>query len=194
MKLHYSSVLTLILVAGCATDPTAMSPPTLSLEHYKAATSLTTSQGDKYIQFSTEKGYVEPYASPREFTATYLLASVDRNTGQAGYVLNVMASTTQPSSQATVSYAAPEGWLQQTVKVKHGTRHCVASDCWQLESVAVVLPEALLRTYARQYLPQHPGVWSFKIAPATTGAVSYAEIAGLLARVDDYRATLNLAR
>jgi hypothetical protein len=190
--MRYLLVFTLVLLYGCATPPTAPPPTHLTKEHFRHATTLVAKPGEAYAQLSTEQGYVEPYDGAREFTATYLVASVDRETGKAGYALSFMDTTTQPRRQAKISYESPEGWMEQQVKVQNGSRLCKESDCWNLESVSAVLPEALLRAYAKRYTPGTAGNWPFRIAPETTGALAYAEIAGLLERVDEYRATLGM--
>lgn len=187
-----SSLAGFLLLHGCATPPATEPPADLTKEHFKETVTLTAKTDAPYAQLSTEKGFVEPYDGARSFTATYLVASVDRKSGKAGYALSFMDTTTRPRRQAKISYESPEGWMEQQVKVQNGSRLCKESDCWNLESVSAVLPEPLLRAYAKRYSPGTPGAWHFRIAPDTTGAISLAEIAGLLERVDAYRAALNI--
>lgn len=190
--MRYLPTLGALLLSGCATTTMTQPHAHLTKEHFKHTTTLTAKAGEPYAQLSTEKGYEETYDGAREFTATYLVASVDRKTGKAGYALSFMDTTTQPRKMAKLSYASPEGWMEQQVKVKHGSRLCKGTECWNLESVSAVLPEDLLRAYAKRYAPGTPGSWPFRIAPDITGEISYAEIAGLLERVDDYRTTLGV--
>lgn len=188
--MRYFPTVVVLLLAGCATAKMVPAPAHLTQEHFQHATTLTAQAGKPYAQLSTEKGFEESYDGAREFTATYLVASVDRKTGQAGYALIFMDTTTQPRRVAKLSYASPEGWMEQQVKVQNGSRLCQNGECWNLESISAVLPEALLKAYAQRYEAGMPGAWPFRIAPDSSGEIVYAEIAGLLKRVDEYRATL----
>lgn len=188
--MRYSLTAVVLLLVGCVTANMAPAPAHLTKAHFQHATTLTAQADAPFAQFSTEKGYEEPYDGARTFTSTYLVASVDRKTGQAGYALSFMDTTTQPRRTAKLSYASPDGWMEQQVKVQNGSRLCKDAECWNLESISAVLPEALLKAYAKRYVAGTPGAWPFRIAPDVSGEIAYAEIAGLLERVGAYRATL----
>ncbi len=186
--------LSILLASGCATEKSHTPPPNLTASHFKQTATVTPLDADSHAKLSTEKGYEEPYTGPGDFTARYLIASVDRKTGRAGYALSFMDVTHKPRVQAQVSYESPEGWMETAVKVENGPRKCTDGDCWNLESVSIPLKESLLKTYAQRYQPNAGLSWHFKIAPNLQGEIPLAEIAGLLERVDDYRATLQIER
>jgi len=187
MFVRHFSCLVAVLLAGCATDKAVSTAPKLGMEHFRATTTQVNLGAGSQIKLSTEKGYEEPYDTPRDFKASYLIATLDRHTGIAGFALNVMDSTTHPRVKAKVTYESPEGWMEQTVKVQSGVRKCHDGDCWNLESIAVPLQEDLLRAYAKRAGGGTAAAWQYRIEPELTGAIAYAEMAGLLARVDEYR-------
>lgn len=187
MFVRHFSCLVAVLLAGCATDKAVSTAPKLGMEHFRTTTTQVNLGTGSQIKLSTEKGYEEPYDTPRDFKASYLIATLDRHTGIAGFALNVMDSTAHPRVKAKVTYESPEGWMEQTVKVQSGVRKCHDDDCWNLESIAVPLQEDLLRAYAKRAGGGTAGAWQYRIEPELTGAIAYAEMAGLLARVDEYR-------
>ena len=187
MFIRHFSCLVALSLAGCAADKAVPTAPNLGMEHFRTTITQTPLGPGSQIKLSTEKGYEEPFDAPRDFKASYLVATLDRHTGIAGFALNVMEATTQPRVKAKVTYESPAGWMEQTVRVQSGARKCRDGDCWNLESITVPLQEELLRAYAKRQGGGATGAWQYRIEPDLTGVIAYAEMAGLLDRVDEVR-------
>ena len=75
--------------------------------------------------------------------------------------------------------------------------NCAAGDCTYTEHVAFPVDEDLLRQLAAGRTPGKPAIWSYKLiaktGPEFTGGLSSAEIAGFLAKVDEYTDALPTA-
>jgi hypothetical protein len=190
MLIRHFSFIVAVMLTGCAADQAVSPTADLTMAYFRKTTTQTTVGTENRVKLSTEQGYEEPYDSPRDFKSSYLIATLDRNTGAAGFALNVMDVAIQPRAKAKVTYESPEGWMEQTVRVQSGVRKCRDGDCWNLESIAVGLKEDLLRAYAKRHASGAAGAWQYRIEPNISGQIAYAEIAGLLARVDEYRANV----
>jgi C-terminal processing protease CtpA/Prc len=72
--------------------------------------------------------------------------------------------------------------------------NCAVGDCTYTEHIAFPVDEELLRQLAAAYATGKPELWAFKVigksGPAYAGQLSNAEIAGLLARLDQYTGAL----
>jgi membrane-associated protease RseP (regulator of RpoE activity) len=75
--------------------------------------------------------------------------------------------------------------------------NCAVGDCQYTERIAFSVDEELLRGLAATTVPGKPALWAYKFiaktGPAYAGGLSSAEIAGLLAKVDEYTDALPAA-
>jgi hypothetical protein len=179
--------LLLLVFAGCATDGGMHPPSHLTPEHYAKNAEVSSPTGQGPVQVNTEKGYEEPYADPLHYRGLYLIASVDRKTGKTAFAVDFMQMIKTPRTKVTVFYDAPEGLMRQTIYVRNGARRCKDQECMVLESVSIPLKESLVRYYADRYSPNLDTHWHFRIDPDFTGEIPFAEMAGLLKRVEETR-------
>lgn len=179
--------------AGCATTQDQHPPADLTPDHYARKTEVTPGPNQSPLQLSTEKGFEEPYPDIQHYRGLHLIASIDRKTGQTAYALDFMQMRAKPRTKVTVFYDAPEGLMRQNIYVRNGRRTCKDQVCTILESVSIPLKESLLRHFAARFTPNLDTHWHFRIEPDVEGEVSYAEMAGLLKRVDEARQN-NLSR
>jgi hypothetical protein len=193
-----SAILSLFL-SGCSAEkankPFIVGSSTqLSEAHYRSAIVFEDAPNGTHARFSTEKAVPETLTPPEEYRSDFLIAAVDKKYGNTGFVLTHLDATKSWRSASTVSFETPQGTFSKTAPVKGKKNECNGSDCWHLESVSVVIPESLMRAYALKYPKEQSGSWKFKISPNTDGQIPYAEIAGLLARVDEYRKSLGISK
>ena len=187
------TLLLLTLLTGCSSQPKGpvLPPSNLGADHFKKTAVETTKNSQGNVEFNTEKGFEEPHTSNAEFHAVYLLASLNRTTGKVGYGVDVMNATKRARKMAIVNYESPEGWMEQKIKVVNGRRHCSEEDnCWNFESVSIPLSEQLVKQYAKRYVPGQMQTWKYKILPSEQGEIALAEMAGLVARVEEAKAAL----
>lgn len=174
---------------ACAGQGSLKPPADLTPDHY-ASRSETKSKPDiKQTTINTEKGFEEPYSDPQHYRGLYLLASIDHKTGKTAFALDFMQMTDKPRTKVLVYYDAPEGLMKQNIYVRNARTVCREPPCRTLESVSIPLKESLLRHFAQRYTPNLDTHWHFRIEPDFDGEVSYAEMAGLLKRVDEARKT-----
>ncbi len=179
---------TLVSYAAAAKDPDLLS---LGAEHFTQTASVT--QEAHATLISTERGFVERSGLMGEvWHDEFLVARIDRDSGRASYEMDV--SLTYRGASRSYQTAEFRGLEQlQTVPVKVVKRqviNCPTGECTYTDSLAVALDEALLRHIAQGYVPGKPGLWRFRILAKGgadyRGALSNAEVAGLLAKVDNY--------
>jgi hypothetical protein len=172
-----------------AKDPDLMS---LSMEHFRdSATVKEDAQGDAVI--STEKGFVEHTGPLRMvWKDEFLSGVVDKKTGQKSFRINAwIIYSGRWRSYQTASYQSNTG--PQSVpadKIGAEAANCAVGDCTYTERLAFPIDEELLRRLAAQHTPGKPVLWTYRFVantgPDFAGSVSNAEIAGLLAKVDEY--------
>lgn len=177
-------------LSACASKSTRP-PANLTPEHYVKTATITPRPDLDSIHLNTEKGFEEPYEDNRHYRGTYLLAAIDRKTGKAAIGVDFMQMTDTPRTKVIVTYEAPEGTMRQTIYVKSGHRQCRENDCRVLESISIPLKESLVRHYAKLYSPNLERHWSFKVGEDYSGEIAYAEMAGLIQRIDQARKSLS---
>lgn len=184
-------------LAGCASTgnkaASRVDPASLSKEHFRSATSFKEDAQGAYANFSTENVVKENAASPEEFQSDYLFASVDKKHGNVGFVLIHMGTNKFWRTNANVSIETPQGTFTKVATVKGTKNECSGSDCWHLESVSLVIPESLVRAYAKRYENNRSETWKFKVFPSYEGEIPAGEMAGIMSRVDEYRQSLGLS-
>lgn len=180
------------LLSACS-SPSGKPPANLTPEHYAKTTTVSPRPDQDAIHLNTEKGFEEPYADNQHYHGTYLLAAVDRKSGKAAIGVDFMQMTDTPRTKVVVTYDAPEGTMRQTIYVKNGRRLCRDNQCRVLESISIPLKESLVRYFAKRYTPNLTTHWTYKIGDEYTGEIPYAEMAGLIERIDQARKSLPIS-
>ena len=186
------------LLAAAAIDAAhAKDPGPLSLpaEHFRAtATVKEASDGGPTI-ISTENGYSEHTGPFRMvWNDEYLQATIDRKSGERSFAVSAwVIYNGRLRSYDSAEYAQSAGErLVPTLRVGRQVTHCEVGDCTYTEWVSFPVDEALLRQLSAHSVGK-PEMWRFRLipksGPAYEGGVSTAEIAGLLARADEYTAS-----
>jgi hypothetical protein len=179
---------TLFTYAAAAKDPELLS---LSAEHFAQTASVI--EEAHATRITTEPGYVERSGLMGEvWHDEFLAARIDHESGRVSYEMEV--SLTYRGSARSYLTAEFRGLDQlETVPVKVLNRqaiNCPTGECTYTEHLAFPMEEAALRHMAQGYVPGKPELWRFRIlakgGPDYRGALSNAEVVGLLTRVDAY--------
>ena len=187
-----------ILAIGTAQakDPDLLS---LSVEHFKDTATVTDNPPDA-VTISTENGYKEKRGPLRTvWNDEFLEGIIDKNSGRKSFLVSASITYTgNPRSYTTASYQAPQGPRSVPVTLTRlNQSFCGAGECTNTEYLTFPVDEAMLRQLAAEPVAGKHSLWPFKLAaksgPDYRGGFSNAEIAGLLARVDDYRPGLPAA-
>jgi hypothetical protein len=178
----------LIAYAAAAKDPDLLS---LGAEHFTQTASVT--QETNATRITTERGYVERSGLMGEvWHDEYLTARIDHDSGRVSYEMDVSLTYRGTArSYQTAEFRGLEQLETAPVKVlKRQAINCPTGECTYTEFLAVAIDEAVLRHIAQGYVPGKPQLWRFRILAKGgsdyRGALSNAEVAGLLAKVDNY--------
>jgi hypothetical protein len=178
----------LITYSATAKDPALLS---LGAEHFTQTASVT--EEPNATRITTERGYVERSGLMGQvWHDEFLAARIDHGSDRVSYEMDL--SLTYSGAARSYQTAEFRGLEQlETVPVKVLKRqviNCPTGECTYTESLAVAIDEALLRHIAQGYVPGKPELWRFRILAKGgadyRGALSNAEVAGLLAKVDNY--------
>jgi hypothetical protein len=173
-----------------AKDPELLS---LGMEHFRDTATVTDNPLDAVATVSTENGYKEHRGPLRTmWHDEFLEGVIDKKTGRKSFLAEVWITYKGSArSYQTVRYQAPNG--PQSVPVtltRLEENYCGVGDCTYTEHLRFPLDEAMLRQLAAQTASGKQSLWPFKLAaksgPDYNGGFSNAEMAGLLAKVDDY--------
>jgi hypothetical protein len=165
----------------------------LSVEHFKD-TATVTDTGPDAVTISTENGYKDGRGPMRTvWNDEFLEGIIDKNTGRKSFLVSVSITYTGNSrSYATASYLAPQGPRSVPATLTRLNKSfCAVGDCTYTEYLTFPVDETMLRQLAAEPAAGKHVLWPFKLVaksgPGYSGGFSSAEIAGLLAKVDDYR-------
>jgi hypothetical protein len=176
--------------AALAKEPGLLS---LSMEHFRDTASVKNEPLDAVLTISTQNGFVE-HSGPLHMVwhDEFLSADIDKKTGQKTFQVHEQISyggswrfyESANYQSANGPHAAP------AIHISKESANCSVGDCLYTEHVAFPVDEELLRQIAAGYVPGKPVIWPYKLiaksGPAYTGGLSSAEIAGFLAKVDEY--------
>jgi len=188
-----------IMICGvCAENAFAKDAPLLSLsmEHFRDTAPIADDAQNGRVTISTEKGYVE-HSGPLRMVwhDEFLSATIDKKTGEKSF--QVHEEVTYNGNwryYQSASYPGANGpRTVPAVQISKESANCALGDCIYTERIAFPVEEELLRQLAAANVPATPVLWKFKAVaksgPAYSGALSGAEIAGLLLKVDQYTGT-----
>ena len=184
-----SVVLGLVFDTGYAKDPALTS---LSMQHFRDTAVVQQNPLDVTTTISTENGFVKHSGPMRMvWSDEYLRGVIDHKTGQKSF--QVYAWTIYSGnwrSYETASYRTPSGPKSVALtKIGKEVANCAVGECTYTERVAFSVDEEMLRGLAAAHGPGDAAVWTYtlsaKAGPDFRGGLSSAEIAGLLAKVDE---------
>jgi PDZ domain len=183
-------ILAFALGTAHAKDPDLLS---LGVNHFRDTATVTDNPLDAVVTVSTENGYQEHHGPMRTvWNDEFLEGVIDKKTGQKSFLAHVWITYIGgPRSYRIVRYQVPEGPRSvpatQTALEKS---LCAVGDCTYTEHLSFPVDESTLRRLAAQTASGKQSLWPFKAVaksgPDYSGGFSNAEIAGLLAKVDDY--------
>jgi PDZ domain len=187
-------VLGIAFNAAHAKDPALLS---LSAEHFRDTATVADDPQSGMATISTENGFSERRGPMRTvWDDEFLKGVINEKTGQKSFQVSVWISYVGDfRSYQSVSYLGTSGArsVPATLAGKE-QRYCAAGACTYTERLTFPIDEALLRQLAAENAPGKPHLWPFKLTaklgPAYAGGFSTAEIAGFLAKVDDYGNTV----
>ena len=194
MKIHKShNLLTLfaLVVAGCAVAPSHDEGFRLTPEHFRKTATIEDDSLEITATISTYNGFQQAEND------NFLRAFIDKKTGYAIFqVYQVIKYRTGWRYYRSVNYQTQFGPKSEATTNIASDVACYSSSCKYVEHVGFEIEEALLRVVGSEYSPGAQIGWHFKFKAKSgddyTGWILPAEVAGLLASVDDYRRTYGL--
>ncbi len=196
MTLLRSAALASFIVAALGIGTAGAKDPALSsltMEHFRETATVTENSSDGTTVVSTENGFVEHTGLMRMvWHDEYLIAVIDRKTGTKS--MQVSAWVIYPGSlraYETANYRTAGGPRSVPVTpLGKEVVNCPVGDCTYTERVAFPVDEASMQQIAAGSVPGKADKWSYKLlaksGPEYAGEFSSAEIAGFLAKVDEY--------
>lgn len=185
-----------------ATTARAKDPPLASLtpQHFKD-TATVKENSDASTVISTENGFVT-HAGPLRmvWNDEFLTSVIDGKTGQRSFQVDalIVYSGAWRSYQNATYQGAGGPKSVPVVTLGKETANCAVGECTYTERIGFAVDEELLRREAAAYAPGNTALWSFKLIPLKgplyAGVLSRAEIAGLLAKVDEYSHALPVVK
>jgi hypothetical protein len=184
-----ASILSLGTQIAAARDPPLLS---LSMEHFRDTASITEDPAAASVAISTEPGFVEHRGPLRTvWSDEYLRGLIDNKSDRKSFEVDaVFTYSGARRSYRSAEYRTASGLKEaMTTLVNVETINC-AVECMYTEHLVFPVEEQALRAIASSYAPGKPVLWTFKLiakgGPGYQGAISTAEIAGLLAKMDGY--------
>ena len=163
----------------------------LTAEHFSQTATVQENAVQGTITVSTEKGFVERHGPLRTvWDDAYLRAVLNKNTGQKSFTVEV-SFTYSGAHREYQGAVFNEDGVPRTVTVgahRSESVNCPTGECTFTEILDFPVDEPMLRSLAAGGAGA-PRLWTFKIIGPPKkdyqGRLSSAEIAGLLARVDE---------
>jgi PDZ domain-containing protein len=188
----------IMLCVSCIGDAFAKNSPLLSLsmEHFRDTATIADDAPTAKVTISTEKGYVERTGPLRMvWHDEFLTATIDKKTGEKSFQVHeeITYNGNWRYYQGANYQGANGPRSVPAVQISKESANCALGECIYTERIAFPVEEELLRQLAAAHVPAKPVMWNFtavaKSGPAYAGALSSAEIAGLLLKVDQYTGT-----
>jgi hypothetical protein len=164
----------------------------LSMAHFRDTAAVHSDPGAGTITISTEKGFMEHTGPMRMvWSDEFLRGIIDRRTGQKSFEVTAwLIYSGRPRSYATARFQTPTGMRSvPTTQLAREVSTCAVGECSYTDHIAFSVDEELLRQLAAEPDEPKPRIWHYtliaKAAPEYGGGLSTAEVAGLLAKVDE---------
>jgi hypothetical protein len=173
----------------------------LSMEHFRDTATVREEPLGAMTTISTENGFVERKGlMGMVWNDEYLRGVIDEKTDQKSF--QVYALITYRGNwrfYQSASYQTSGGPRSVPLaQIGKESDNCAVGECIYTERVAFPIDEELLRQLASENAPGKPTLWRYKLlakqGPEYPGEISSAEIAGFLARVDDYSHALPVVK
>jgi hypothetical protein len=165
----------------------------LSMEHFRDTAIVNDEPIAGVTTVSTEKGYVEHHGLlGTVWDDEYLAGTIDRKTGSRSFEL--IATITYRGARRIYGGAKFQGAqgavVVTTNLLKTSAVNCPTGECTYTDRVSFPVAESLLRTLAAGAAAGKPEVWHYTLVAKPGGdyfgELSSAEIAGFLAKIDEY--------
>jgi hypothetical protein len=199
LKFRIAALASIIVLGFAVNSAHAKDPALLSLnmEHFRDTAIVKIDPADAVATITTENGYLEHTGPMRMvWNDEYLKGVVDKKTGQKSfqiYASIIYKGNLRSFETATYQTAGATQSVPVTTLNTEAT-NCAVGDCTYTERIAFPVDEEFLRQLAAAYVPGRPALWRFKViarsGPPYIGELSNAEIAGFLAKVDEYSGAL----
>jgi hypothetical protein len=185
---HLALLLILSSVADVclAKDPALMS---LTADHFRDTAIISDDPVANVTTVSTEKGFIEHHGPLRVvWNDEYLFGIVDRKASRK--TLEVVTTITYRGSRRAYGQVKLQGasTTLPTVHIKTSSINCPTGECTYTEQLSFPIEESLLRQLAAR-ASDNPELWHFTLIDSAgdySGQLSSAEMAGFLAKVDEY--------
>jgi hypothetical protein len=178
-----------LVLLGAAEMSLAKDPALLSLspEYFHDTAIINDDPVAGVTTISTEKGYIEHHGPLRTvWNDEYLFGIVDRKAERKTF--EIVAVVTYRGSRRSYAQAKLDGTTVPTVHMKSSSVNCPTGECTYTDEVSIPVAEKVLRQLAA-HAADKPELWRFTLIETVgnyTGELSTAEIAGFLAKVDEY--------
>lgn len=183
-------VLSCTISVAHAKDPALLS---LSMEHFRDTATVKDGPTDAVATITTENGYVEHKGLMQMvWNDEFLSGVIDKKTGQKSFQVDAwVIYSGNWRYYETANYQTTSGPRSvPTAQIGKKSENCAVGNCMYTEHIAFPVDEELMRQLAAGYVPGKPAIWRFKLlaksGPEYRGGLSNAEIAGFLAKVDEY--------
>lgn len=186
-----SFIVTAIGIGTAGAKDSALS--SLTMEHFRDSATVTENPSDGTAIISTESGYVE-HTGPMRMVwhDEFLRAVIDRKTGRRSlqvYAWVIYAGSLRTYERANFRTANGPG-SAPVIQLAKEVVNCPVGDCTYTERVAFPVDEESMRQLAAARVPGNLDKWPYKLiaksGPEYAGELSGAEIAGFLAKIDEY--------
>jgi hypothetical protein len=203
MKFDIAALAPLIVLGFAAGTAQAKDPALLSLtlEHFRDTATVAEDPVDGVTTISTEKGFAEHRGPMRTvWNDEYLTGVIDKKTGQRSFQVHAwIIYRGNWRFYETANYQTIAGGKSvPAAQTGKEMDNCAAGDCMYTERLAFPVDEELLRQLAAANAPGKPVIWAYKFTsksgPDYAGGLSSAEIAGFLAKVDEFSNTVPAAK
>jgi len=191
-----TAVLATCIAAVLGTNAAdAKDPPlaSLTMEHFRDTATVTENPSDGTTVISTENGYME-HTGPMRMVwhDEFLRAVIDRRTGTRSIQVHAwVIYSGSMRNYVSADYGAANGARAVPVTaLGKEVMNCPVGDCTYTERIAFPVDEPSIRELASARAPGDSGKWPYKLiaksGPEFSGELSTAEIAGFLAKIDEY--------
>lgn len=189
----------LLVLSGCTAKEVAVkAPAVLDKNHFKATVKVEEDSSGKAIRLSTVNGLAarSPGAAGSD---NYVDAIIEKETGAVRYevVNRVVYDTIEGRFHKEVGYRHPEGEAKKELTVIGREIECTDShgnECAFVEEVKFGVDESLVKEIAKRYQPGKMSAWKYTLKSPSDAdhrdGIFTAEIAGLVERVEEYRANI----
>jgi hypothetical protein len=175
------------------------SETSLKKEHFKDTATIKDDSLSTIAEITTTKGFPKKLEQAGVvYNDNFLRAFINKKTGQTTIqVYQVIYYTGHGwNFFQTVNYETPNGPESCTVNVIKRDFDCHRGVCLYEEHIGFDVDEKLLRVIAACYQPGQSSVWKFKLNAKSGNeyydSMMYAEIAGFLECIDEYRKSHSL--